>query len=66
MALSANKNLLALFCDLKGRLIVLKSDLSKELSRKETHYGPPEKLIWCANDVTALVYEDKISKQSSR
>ena len=39
-----------------GDLIVLKSDLSSQLNRLRTGMDHADELIWCGNDVTALIY----------
>jgi hypothetical protein len=53
--------LLAVYSNLtKGDLIVLSSDLTKEVNRLRTGMVGAENLIWCGNDVTVLVYYDKV------
>ena len=60
-ALSANKKLLAIYSNSEqnGDLIVLKSDLV-ELNRLRTGMVGADSLVWCGNDVTVMVYIDKI------
>ena len=62
MALNAKKDLLAFYAEAetKGRMIVLKSDLSKEFNRLDTRLTEAKSLAWCGNDVTVLSYPDKI------
>jgi hypothetical protein len=62
MSLSTKKDLLAFYAEpeTKGRLIVLKSDLSKELNRMDTRLIDAKQLTWCANDIPILAYPDKI------
>lgn len=53
--------MLAVYSNLtKGDLIVLSSDLTKEVNRLRTGMVGAENLIWCGNDVTVLVYYDKV------
>lgn len=62
MSLNAKKDLLAFYAeaDKKGRMIVLKSDLSKEFNRMDTKLTDAKQLAWCGNDITILAYPDKI------
>jgi hypothetical protein len=62
MSLNAKKDLLALYSegDTRGRMIVLKSDLTKEFNRFNTGLIDAKSLDWCGNDVTVLTYPDKI------
>ena len=60
-ALSANKKLLAIYSNTdQGDLIVLKSDLTKELNRLRTGMVGAENLIWCGNDTTVMEFIDKV------
>lgn len=63
MALNAKKELLAFYteAETKGRIIVLKSDLSKEFNRLDTRLIDAKALIWCGNDAPILSYPDKIA-----
>lgn len=60
MAFTAHKKLVALFCEGSGRLIVAKNDFTKELNRCDTMQNMPEQLVWVSNDITVLVYKDKL------
>ena len=62
MALNAKKDLLAFYteADSLGKIIVLKSDLSKEFNRLDTRLIDAKSLVWCGNDAPILTYPDKI------
>lgn len=62
MSLNAKKDLLAFYADGEnnGRMIVLKSDLTKEFNRIDTGLTEAKSLDWCGNDVTVLTYPDEI------
>lgn len=62
-ALNAKKDLLAMYTEAEtvGRMIVLKSDLSKEFNRLNTKLIEAKSLEWCGNDVTVLSYPEKIA-----
>lgn len=62
MALNARKDSLAIYseADTNGRMIVLKSDLSKEFNRIDTGLIDAKALDWCGNDVIVLTYPDEI------
>jgi hypothetical protein len=62
MALNAKKDLLAFYtdADTRGRMIVLKSDLTKEFNRLNTGLIEAKSLDWCGNDVTVLTYPERI------
>lgn len=61
-AMSAKKNLLVLYTEAesKGRIIVLPTDLSKELNRLETNLLDAKGLTWTGTDLPLLSYPDKI------
>lgn len=63
MALNAKKDMLAFYAEgeTKGRVIVLKSDLTKEFNRFDTKLLDAKALDWCGNDITVLSYPDKIA-----
>ena len=60
--MNAKKDLLSFYSesDTKGRIIVLKSDLSKEFNRIDTKLIDAKTLDWCGNDITVLTYPDKV------
>jgi hypothetical protein len=62
MALNAKRDLLAFYTEseTKGRIIVLKADLSKEFNRLDTKLIDAKSLVWCGNDAPILTYPDKI------
>lgn len=62
MALNAKKELLAIYseAETRGRIIVLKSNLTKEFNRFDTRLLEANSLDWCGNDAPVLTYPDKI------
>ena len=62
MALNAKKEMLAFYVetDSGSRVIVLKSDLKKELNRQEIKMSGATSLVWVGNDTTLLTFPDKI------
>lgn len=62
MALNAKKDIIAFYCEseVKGRVIVLRSDLTKEMTRNDTKLVEAKSLGWCGNDAPVLAYPDKI------
>jgi len=62
MALNAKKEMLAFYVetDTGSRVIVLRSDLKKELNRQDIKMTGATSLVWVGNDTTLLTYPDKI------
>lgn len=62
IALNSKKDLLSFYAEAetRGRMIILKSDLSKELNRMDTKLVDAKQLVWAGNDITVLSYSDKI------
>ncbi len=62
MALNAKRDLLAMYCEseLRGRIIVMKSNFKKEFNRFDTKLIDAKGLNWCGNDAPVLTYPDKV------
>ncbi len=62
MALNAKKDLLALYCEseTRGRIIVMKSNYTREFNRLDTKLLDAKGLDWCGNDAPVLTYPDKV------
>ena len=62
MALNSKKDLLAIYSesDSKGRIIVMKSNYTKEFNRLDTRLIEAKGLDWCGNDAPVLTYPDRI------
>ena len=62
MALNSKKDLLAIYAEAesKGRIIVLKSNYTREFNRFDTKLFEAKALDWCGNDAPVLTFHDKV------